>query len=280
MRLTICSENSSLHEDEDHDFYCDICGEILLDYTEEDGLKTFTYDGPFFDDTDLTNLFKAVSNEEGDLLISGEESYLYFDSTAVKEIAENGDVSLYYSYRENVIEGVEIEIGLKFINFNLKDGIVFLNVVLNESLKENETLKVYYQASDDFITKDCNIDGNKVQINISEVDSSKVTKYYVDIIKNQEVEESSSSEAESSVEESSAVEESSSEIIESSSEASSEAEQSESQIAQSSTEESNDDSKGNGGIGGGAIAGIVIASIAVIGALGFALYWFVLRKKN
>ena len=35
-----------------------------------------------------------------------------------------------------------------------------------------------------------------------------------------------------------------------------------------------------GGIGGGAIAAIVVASVAVAGAAGFAIYWFVIQKKS
>ena len=34
------------------------------------------------------------------------------------------------------------------------------------------------------------------------------------------------------------------------------------------------------GLSGGAIAGIVIASIATLGIVGFCVYWFVLRKKK
>ena len=36
----------------------------------------------------------------------------------------------------------------------------------------------------------------------------------------------------------------------------------------------------NSGLGGGAIAGIVIASILVAGIGGFALVWFVVKKKT
>ena len=39
-------------------------------------------------------------------------------------------------------------------------------------------------------------------------------------------------------------------------------------------------SSGKGGLSGGAIAGIVLGSVAVVGGGGFASYWFVFRKKR
>lgn len=37
--------------------------------------------------------------------------------------------------------------------------------------------------------------------------------------------------------------------------------------------------KSGGGLGGGAIAGIIIGAVVVLGAAGFCVYWFLLRKK-
>ena len=36
----------------------------------------------------------------------------------------------------------------------------------------------------------------------------------------------------------------------------------------------------DGGLGAGAIVGIVIGSVAVVGIGGFALFWFVIKKKS
>ena len=43
------------------------------------------------------------------------------------------------------------------------------------------------------------------------------------------------------------------------------------------TDEPKDD---EGGLGTGAIVGIVIGSVAVVGVGGFALFWFVIKKKS
>jgi hypothetical protein len=40
------------------------------------------------------------------------------------------------------------------------------------------------------------------------------------------------------------------------------------------------DNGGKGGLSGGAIAGIVISAVAVAGAAGFCIYWFIIRKKK
>ena len=36
----------------------------------------------------------------------------------------------------------------------------------------------------------------------------------------------------------------------------------------------------DGGLGVGAIIGIVVGSVAVVGIGGFAIFWFVIKKKN
>ena len=42
----------------------------------------------------------------------------------------------------------------------------------------------------------------------------------------------------------------------------------------------NPPSDDEGGLGAGAIVGIVIGSVAVVGIGGFALFWFVIKKKS
>ena len=42
----------------------------------------------------------------------------------------------------------------------------------------------------------------------------------------------------------------------------------------------NPPSDDEGGLGAGAIVGIVIGSVAVVGVGGFALFWFVIKKKS
>ena len=41
-----------------------------------------------------------------------------------------------------------------------------------------------------------------------------------------------------------------------------------------------DPNEGKDGLGAGAIVGIVIGSVAVAGVGGFALFWFVIKKKT
>ena len=40
------------------------------------------------------------------------------------------------------------------------------------------------------------------------------------------------------------------------------------------------DEGGNGGLSPGAIAGIVIGSVAFAGIAGFSIYWFLIKKKS
>ncbi|MBR5459928.1 MAG: hypothetical protein IKV53_03600, partial [Clostridia bacterium] len=42
----------------------------------------------------------------------------------------------------------------------------------------------------------------------------------------------------------------------------------------------NSPSDDEGGLGAGAIVGIVIGSVAVVGVGGFTLFWFVIKKKT
>ena len=50
------------------------------------------------------------------------------------------------------------------------------------------------------------------------------------------------------------------------------------QTIESSTESIEKES--DGGISTGAIVGIIIGSIVVVGIGGFAIFWFVIKKKN
>jgi hypothetical protein len=49
---------------------------------------------------------------------------------------------------------------------------------------------------------------------------------------------------------------------------------------ESNADHANGEAPDKEGLSGGAIAGIVIGAVAVIGCGGFALFWFVIKKKK
>ena len=172
----VCSSDPTLHIDENHDFYCDICHELLLDYEEISDVKVYIYEVETAIDLDITNLILAVKDNDGALELTIKDTTLYFTKEAISEMPTE-DIILSFEKNISVDNVIYVIDGTLFKN-ELEEGSINISFKLDEEY-DASNIGIYEMNGEDRI--DINYSYNSETREIT-IETKKLKTYYVELL--------------------------------------------------------------------------------------------------